>query len=249
MMHWTSPCREPVPLPRPDLFKLVLDLTVQEHPLQHVRTCSTWTSLYRNTPSYMFKLVQLIPHCTGTTPPTCSNLFNLEFTVQGHPLQHVQTCSTWTSLYRDTPSNMFELVQLGTHCTGTPPPTCSNLFNLYLTVQGQPLQHVRTCSTYTSLYRNTPSNMFELVQLGTHCTGTPPPTCSNLFNLYLTVQGHPVQHVRTCSTWNSLYIDHIPTPPQSCIPHACGWQAGGWHPTGMLSRLTNGILSGRFNGY
>ena len=48
-------------------------------------------------------------HCLGVTPPhTCSNLFNLDLTVQGPP-------------------DIFKLVQLGPHCTGTPW-TFSNLF-------------------------------------------------------------------------------------------------------------------------
>ena len=43
------------------------------------------------TPSpHMFKLVQLGSHCTGTP-------------------RHIQTCSTWTSLYRD-PLDIFKLV-------------------------------------------------------------------------------------------------------------------------------------------
>ena len=46
--------------------------------------------------------------------------------------RHVQTCSTWTTLYRDP----------------LPPQTCSNLFKLDLTLQGSPActQHVHTCS-------------------------------------------------------------------------------------------------------
>ena len=57
------------------------------------RTCSNWTSLYRNPPD-MFKLVQIGPHRTGTPPD-------------------VQTRSNWTSLYRDPP-NMFRLVDYKT---------------------------------------------------------------------------------------------------------------------------------------
>ena len=54
------------------------------------------------------------------------------------------------------PLNMFKLVQLGPHCTWTPPPPQS--------------RHGQTCSTWT------------------YCT-VPPRTCTNLFNLNPTVQG------------------------------------------------------------
>ena len=59
-------------------------------------------------------------------------------------------------MYREIPSpgplNMFKIVQLGSHCTGPlpPPPTCSNLFNQNLSVQGQPpriLLVMLSCST------------------------------------------------------------------------------------------------------
>ena len=100
--------------------------------LGHVKTCSTWTSLYRDIP------------------------------------RHVQTCSTWTSLYRDPPPRHVQ--------------TCSTWTSLYRDIP----RHVETCSTWTSLYRNN-QDMFKLVQLGSHCTGTTK-TCSNLFNFGLTVQ-------------------------------------------------------------
>ena len=45
--------------------------------------------------------------CTGPNP-SIPDLFILDLTVQGSP-GHVQTCSTWTSLYRDPP-DMFKLV-------------------------------------------------------------------------------------------------------------------------------------------
>ena len=91
------------------------------------------------------------------------NSLNLDLTVQGQP-RHVQTCSTWTSLYRDN-QDMFKLVQLGPHCTGT--------------------QHVETCSTWTSLY-SSPPDMLKLVQLRPHCTWTSQhiETCSTLTSLY-----------------------------------------------------------------
>ena len=49
--------------------------------------------------------------------------------------------------------------------------------------------------------------MFRLVQLGPHCTGTPlrPQTCSNLFNLNLTVRGL-VHYVRQADGWHPTRI-------------------------------------------
>ena len=83
--------------------------------------------------------------------------------IQGHPspfrdpLGHVQTCSTWTSLYRDPPY----------------------MFNIDLTVQRPPPP-------------SPPTDMLKLVKLGPHCTGIPPPdTCSNLFNFDFTTPPPP----------------------------------------------------------
>ena len=42
-------------------------------------------------------------HGTGPWPwhpRKCSNVFNLDFPVQGSTPRHIQTCSTWMSLYR-----------------------------------------------------------------------------------------------------------------------------------------------------
>ena len=63
-----------------------------------------------------------------------------------------------------------------------PPHTCSNLFNLDLTVQGPP-------------------DIFKLVQLGPHCTGTPW-TFSNLF-----IMKH-IQFTsgRLASFWNAFLL-------------------------------------------
>ena len=124
-----------------------LDLTIRLHP-RHVPTCSMRTSLYRDPP----------------------------------PPKHVPTCPTWTLPYGPT-QDTFQLVQCGPHCTETPP-TCSNLFNLDLTIRPYP-RHVPTCSTWTSLYMD-PPNMFQLAQLGPHCTLTSPHThtrCSNLLTM------------------------------------------------------------------
>ena len=59
-------------------------------------------------------------------------------------------------------------------------------------------------------------------------TGIPLLRCSNLFNFDLTVQGNPLtgRYVQTCSKWSTY-----------------GRQAGGWHPTGMLSRSEKSLGS------
>ena len=59
----------------------------------------------------------------------------------------------------------------------------------------------------------------------------PPPTCSKLFNLDLTVQGLAPTHVQTCSTWTSLYRNprHIQTCPLWNIDcWKTGWLAFDW---------------------
>ena len=75
------------------------------------------------------------PHC-ARIPPTCSNLFNIDLTVQDPSPRPVQTCSLWTSPYR-TPSGMY-----------------SNLFNLGLTLQERPFKPWPCRRTRTS-YRQT----------------------------------------------------------------------------------------------
>ena len=61
-------------------------------------------------------------------------LLSLDITIQGSPLpapRHVQTYSTWISPY-------FQTCSTWTSPYKTPPPMCSNLFNLDLTIQGPP---------------------------------------------------------------------------------------------------------------
>ena len=92
---------------------------------------------------------------------------------------------------------------------------CSVVSVLDLTVQEPPLPW--PCSTWTSLYRNLPSPLH--VQLGPHCTGTSPglgptPLCTGTPSS----TSPPDKQVQTCILWST-----------------CGWQAGGWHPTGILS--------------
>ena len=277
----------------PDTFKLVqhgphctgtsphthsnlynMDLTIQCPLPRHIQTCSTWTSLYRDLSQDTFKLVQHGPHCTGPSPQTHSNLYNMDLTVQGPlpdtfkldqhgphctgtsphthsnlynmdltiqgPLpRHIQTCSTWTSLYRALSPDTFKLVQHGPHCTGPSPHTHSNLYNMDLTVQDPPPDtfklvqhgphckgtspiHIQTCTTWTSLYRTLSPDTFKLVQHGPHCTGPSPQTHSNLFNMDLTIQGPLPRHIQTCSTWTSLYRA-LPSPRLVELrPHCTG---------------------------
>ena len=68
------------------------------------------------------------------------------------------------------------------------------------------------------------------------CTGIwprPPLYRTSAPPLYRTPS--PLKHVQTCLTWISLYRDptgHIQTCP---LLSMYAWQAGVWHPTGMLS--------------
>ena len=57
----------------------------------------------------------------------------------------------------------------------------------------------------------------------------------NLFNLDLTIQGPLPRHNQTCSTSAPLYRDPKRQVQTCSLWNIYGWQAGGWHPTGMLS--------------
>ena len=50
---------------------------------------------------------------------------------------------------------------------------------------------------------------------------------------YPSLQGPRHGHVQTCSSYTSFYRD---TPPPT-LWKVYGWQAGSWHPSGMLSCL------------
>ena len=109
----------------PSMFNL--DLTVQEVPW----TCS-------NLAQVMFSVLSVCSRGGGShykDPTTCSNLLNLDFTVQGPPAQDmfkrvqlgtsqyrgnpglVQICSTWTALYKDF-LDMFTLRYCVVHTIG-----------------------------------------------------------------------------------------------------------------------------------
>ena len=138
------------------------------------RSSPTWplpmmhfTSPYYGPPSDMFRLVKLGPDPTAP-PPTCSNVFYLDLIVQ--PPGHVQTCSTWTSLYsRQTCWDLFNLDL--TDCTATG--THSNVFNLDLTVQ--PPDMFKCIKVFNLDLNVQLPEIFRLVQLGPNCTVPPPP--------------------------------------------------------------------------
>ena len=100
--------------------------------------------------------------------------------VHGRSPRHVQTCSTWTSLYR-TPAH---------------PWISSNLLNMNLigqdlTLRG-PAPPPYKAPTHPLLHSPDPIPPFCTA----FCSPSPPPTCSNLINLDFTVQGpNPPQHV------------------------------------------------------
>ena len=108
-----------------------------------------------------------------------------------------------------------------------------NVFSRACVSTGGGGSHVTITHDALGLTIHTPSpDMFRLIKLGLHCTGTLP---WNMFNLELTVQGHPP---------SPLYQDPLLGPGLPPLPRyvqTCSlrtmydWQVGGWHPTGMLS--------------
>ena len=101
------------------------------------------------------------------------------------------------------PANLYNPTVL-THCT-EPHWTCSNMFRLDLIVQS-PTGPVLTCSGWTSLYR-APLDLFRLIQVEPHCTGTHPP---NMF----TLAHYVAPTVGKTSGWHSSEMP-------SCL--GCGW--------------------------
>ena len=82
--------RQPMKMPEGNAFShsclSVHGVPIQapSHPLPHIYPIPLCQP-YGNLPN-MFKFIQLVPHCTGTpSSQTCSNLCNLDLTLQEHP--------------------------------------------------------------------------------------------------------------------------------------------------------------------
>ena len=78
------------------------------------------------------------PHHTGNLPSPA-----LMYSPLPHSTGHIQTCTTWTSLYRNPPPDIFKLIQLGLLCTAIQP--CSKLFNI---------KHLRSASGWLAFCWN-----------------------------------------------------------------------------------------------
>ena len=109
------------------------------------------------------------------------------------------------------------------HCTGIPlPKTCSNLFNLDLAVQKQPQPPSSRPDVLKLVHYKNAFQWDAYCLLEWPPGGCLPHTLSPLWTEFLT---HACENITLPQTTLRTVIKHS----------TYGWQAGGSHPTGMLS--------------
>ena len=85
-------------------------------------------------------------------------------------------------------------------------------------------------------------NVFSRVCLSTGVPVQDPPPYMAPAAISLCIWLWSPEHVQTYSTWSSLYRDSSRYVKTSSLWSTYNWQAGSWHPTGMLSCSTFVIL-------